>query len=110
MNLKDKYWLIGLLEGEGCFSFNKTTTLIQLGTIDKDIVTKVSRLLECKVLGPYRYNRRPNEKPMFRIALSGVKAAKTMTEIRDHMSERRKEQIDYALQMARNRKRGLNLT
>lgn len=46
MELKDLYWLAGLLEGEGCFTYSGSTPMVQLQMTDKDVVERASLLLK----------------------------------------------------------------
>ena len=54
LNKEDKYWLAGLLEGEGSFCrgspSNPRAPRIAVEMIDKDIVKKVARLFGCKCI------------------------------------------------------------
>lgn len=49
---KEIAWIAGLLEGEGCFSFDRRA-VIQLAMTDKDVVKKASKLFGASLTGPY---------------------------------------------------------
>lgn len=94
-------WLIGLLEGEGHFSYANTQQLV-VGMTDKDIVYKLKALLE-RILNTNKpihiviTNWRVEEKTMYTIRLYGAKARAIMLLIVKHMGDRRRQQIWKAL-------------
>jgi predicted DNA-binding protein (UPF0251 family) len=96
-------WLIGILEGEGCFSPaarsqpNKPRILLQM--IDEDVVAHVASLWSTT------YSARPQSQrdqergwsPTYSTQLSGKRAVEWMETLRPHMSARRQAQIHAAL-------------
>jgi AraC-like DNA-binding protein len=100
MNNEDFYWLIGLLEGEGSFGSGPPSApsqcYISVQMTDKDIIKKVARLFNrsywfCK-------SKNPKHKDSWITRLRAGDAAKLMENIKKHMSHRRQEQIERALQ------------
>lgn len=99
MEDKDFYWLVGLLEGEGCFMKGSPSSpnkpKIQLQMTDKDVVEKVSKFFERKL-----YSVKPKNdkwKESFVVVLTGKRAVDLMRKLHPYMSKRRKEQIQIAL-------------
>jgi len=96
--------LVGILEGEGCFSTSsfgrdgkkRRYPVIQLSMTDGDVVQWVADYLEAgKVKGPYQ-KRTPTGKlgkPVYVLSITGWAAIECMEAIRPYMSERRQQQI-----------------
>lgn len=93
-------WLVGILEGEGCFYKRpggpSGDLQIGLQMTDKDVVDKVAEVWS-KSPRSLRQSKRPNRKFVYTIRLYGRRAAKLMQSIRSLMGERRQGQIDKAL-------------
>lgn len=96
-------WLIGILEGEGAFSYN-TTQRIQMQMTDKDVIYRFKYLIERvtrqKVtIGHYvRMEKgRENHKEVYKSSLGGAQARAVMKLIVVYMSDRRRKQIWQAL-------------
>ena len=101
MNTTTKYWLAGLLEGEGYFFpekevENRTNPLgITLQMTDEDIVSRVADLFGVK------YHlikaRKDNWKDSYQCCKRGAGALKIMKELKPLMGERRQNQIQEAI-------------
>lgn len=93
-------WLIGLLEGEGHFTYDRTQIVI-LGMTDEDVVEKAKILMEyvlgCSSLHVIITRARSTDKTMYSIRLYGAKARAIMKLIVKHMGARRRMQIWQAL-------------
>ena len=104
VNLVDFAWLVGLLEGEGCFtlngSWNNKQPCILLQMTDKDIVDKASRILGGNgfVFGRERKGDTYGKKIMYRYAISSTLAIFWMKSLLPHMGERRQKQIKYIIE------------
>ncbi len=83
-------WLAGLLEGEGCFSY-QCSPGIRIGLTDKDIVERVANNLGHHIRGPYKY--RINNKPVYYTEIWGSAAIGWMMTLYDFLGERRKQKI-----------------
>ena len=46
MKTKELHWLAGLLEGEGCFTFNTYSPVIMLAMTDEDEVRRAATLMK----------------------------------------------------------------
>ncbi len=46
----DKGWVVGILEGEGCFRRNKNSMVIEVQMKDKDSIDKLNMLLNTGVI------------------------------------------------------------
>jgi hypothetical protein len=99
---KTLHWLAGYLEGEGSFMkgspSNPNQPIIVVSSTDEDVIQNVSQLFE------RRYQKVSNErgaergwKPAFVVRLRGTKAVGLMRELLPLMGERRKVQIQKAL-------------
>ncbi len=97
----DVHWLAGLLEGEGCFSVNRSASInaypvISMQMCDEDSVSRAARLL-----GGLNVHRaepsRPEWRPTFKLGITGDLAARWMRTLRPLMGSRRQAAIDVAL-------------
>lgn len=108
----DKGWLIGMLEGEGCFTdyFNSTTGhfCVQLlfASTDKDVVDRISKLIPVGRVGKRVYNKKSRYvsvngtpyKTQYWWSVSDRSDFRSICVlIKDYMSERRKEKIESIL-------------
>lgn len=95
-------WLVGLLEGEGHFSYAGTQQLV-IGMTDLDTVLKFKRLCEklLQLSKPIHlittHTGRNQDSIMYSIRLYGAKARAIMRLIVRHMSARRRAAIWQAL-------------
>lgn len=101
MNTRDKYWLAGLLEGEGTFGFHKKP-MITLEMTDKDVVERVSELFGTSVM--FLPKRQDNWKDTYKVRVTGKKAVIIMMDIRHIMGSRRQGKIDEILSKYEPRK------
>lgn len=101
MDDKDKYWLAGLLEGEGSFIKGPPTAPnspgISLQMTDEDVVARASALMGTKY---HSYHRGKDKgwKEIYQTNLRGYRAVDLMRELYDLMGIRRKQQIDKAIE------------
>jgi hypothetical protein len=106
MDLEDRYWLAGLLEGEGSFhtsthrkpSGTHNYAIIEVSMTDEDVIRRAGTLMGA----PSRLQNPPSRrakgwKPQWRVRLFGSKASSLMRDLRPLMGERRRRQIDDAL-------------
>lgn len=100
MKIEHIPWLAGLLEGEGCFCFNRTPRVILCMT-DEDIVARVATLWGA----PYHKNKihGTQKKVSFTTTIHGEKAILCMSTIRPFMGVRRSAKIDRVIEVARAR-------
>lgn len=96
------YWMVGLLEGEGCFHDSpaskggKRYPRIVLHMTDEDIIDRFVKLTgaaKCE-LRP----RLPHHKVHFAATISGPKAINLMRLVMNHMGKRRQERIRIILE------------
>jgi hypothetical protein len=97
MEDSDKHWLAGLLEGEGSFyAINGRTPCISIQMTDEDVVRRVARLFGGRaVMG--RAGQREHHKPSWTTRVRGNPAADLMRMLQPLMGQRRRQQIDAAL-------------
>ena len=86
-------WLAGLLEGEGCFTFNRTARVI-LGMTDRDVVERAAKLMKSSTLAKRLLS---SGKTFFSVALCGRRACDLMIAVLPYMGERRRVKIESLL-------------
>ena len=95
------FWLVGWLEGEGCFSLSRNSPLVHIGMTDKDTMEKVAELL-----GSHVYTASPhpqgNRKILYVVRIYGENAIVLMKVVMVYMSERRQKQIQKVLSVRKN--------
>jgi hypothetical protein len=100
MDEKDLFWLAGLLEGEG--SFQKPTPCepnhprITINMTDYDVVKHVAELFEVKYIHTRKY-KVEHWKDSYATLLKGKRAVRLMFRLYPLMGERRKQQIEAAI-------------
>lgn len=89
--VKNIFWLAGLIEGEGCFDMaNKITPRIRVGMTDLDIVIRAAIILNApNVIGASR----KIGKKTYNIALHGDPAISWMMKLYPYMGKRRQNKI-----------------
>jgi hypothetical protein len=98
MEMKDLYWMSGLVEGEGCFRRAKDlgkgrasgNVQLQIAMTDRDVIERAGRLLRTRV---YEYDKAPPRKRIYSVVVSGPRAAGWMMTLYSLMGERRKAKI-----------------
>jgi hypothetical protein len=97
-------WLAGWLEGEGTFYFTKSksspTAIVQVFSVDRDIIEKAARLTKGKI---YWIKPRNNSQGGYRLHLESDLAIDIMEMVLPLMGERRTVQIKQALEGWRTR-------
>lgn len=116
LDLKDLYWLAGLLEGEGCFSkhtYNRSKNInlnwkpkLEVGSTDKDIIIRASLLLTKR---DAIWVRASKNKPFYYVAIRSKHAIGWMMTLYPLMGIRRKAKIksiieDWKLYSSREEK------
>lgn len=96
INMKDVFWLAGLLEGEGCFKSSGNGVSIILGMTCRDVVERAARLLGANIQRP-RQSTPPGHKDMVYCQVNANAAAGWMMTLYPLMGRRRKEAIEKAL-------------
>ena len=101
----DKGWLVGLIEGEGCFVLSEDkrrpgtyTVKIQVESTDHDVIFRLEKLLNGNVIEsnyPSKFKAFPNAKDSWRWTVSTKKqVAHVISLVYEHLSIRRKQQAD----------------
>ena len=91
----DLYWLAGLLEGEGCFSFtSRKRPQVVLAMTDEDVVARVAAMWGRN----YRVRSAPsdrnrNAKPLYAVAVTGWVAVELCRRLKPFMGQRRQARI-----------------
>jgi hypothetical protein len=96
------WWMVGILEGEGCFTFHRTTQRISLCMTDEDVIQKAAGIFT-KITGKtfaidnsrVSLDKQINQgrKEAFTIELYGENARTVMYMIVPHMSKRRRARV-----------------
>lgn len=91
LNIKDLYWLAGLIEGEGSFMWNSTPT-IAVQMTDEDVINRACKIIGIKPRNPYQC-KKGNRKLVYHFAICGSRAISWMMTLYSLMGERRKANI-----------------
>lgn len=97
MKRDELIWLAGLLEGEGCFRCAQTP-VIKLSMTDKEIVTKVAKLIKVKKVRKYSH-RNPNWNDYYEASIYGKDAIVLMEKLFPLMGKRRQKAIQNVLDL-----------
>ena len=95
MELKDIYWVAGILEGEGSFGFYRGSPCIQVQMTDKDVIERVASILGLNMRSPWV--RKDGHKPVWSCVASGKKAAQWMMTLLPILGERRREKVEDSI-------------
>lgn len=91
-------WLVGLIEGDGTFTFDGHYPAVVLKITDLDTAQRFARLLRTTVSGPYYYEgQQIGTKPYYMSKLTSHRARQFMASTAHLFSERRQEQIGKLL-------------
>lgn len=94
MDIKDIYYVVGILEGEGCFNYYNAPRIF-LKMTDKDVIMKVKSIMNVDVsIGEQNRN---GWKTAYILAVNSHHAIGWMMTLYPLMSARRKEQIRKVL-------------
>lgn len=95
MDIRELFYVAGVVEGEGSFMHNKCLC-ISVQMTDRDIVERISRCFGIRARGPYQPKQK-NAKPTWVCGVYGQRAAGWMMTLWTLMGERRRAQIEKAL-------------
>lgn len=89
-------WLVGILEGEGCFTYNNTQ-IVRIQMVDEDVMEAV-RVLLSKITGKEIEmveceEKRSNRQNTYAINVSGERARQIMKTVVPFMHFRRRQKI-----------------
>lgn len=93
---KDLFWLAGLLEGEGCFTWTgagEGTPRIILGMTDLDVVLRAKQIMSPNSKLTTSKPKSSNSKESYSFSISGKNAASWMMTIFSLMGSRRQDRI-----------------
>ena len=93
--VRDLAWAAGFIEGEGTFAWNGGTQHVAVCQVNKEPVSKLQELFG----GSLRQHaaRTKTNQPYWRWFVSGSRARGVMLTLFTFMSDKRKEQVRYAL-------------
>lgn len=91
MDICDRYWLAGILEGEGCIYYTSGHLRVSCEMTDQDVVERVAKILGTTV--SCSKARREGWKDTYRCSISGDKAVLILSEIYQIMGTRRQSKI-----------------
>ena len=95
MKLEDLHWLVGLLEGEGCFTLDRYSPVIKLLMTDKDVVERAAALLGNTKVSERK--RPAGRKTAYATQVFGSPAIELMKIMQPLMGLRRKQRIEEVL-------------
>ena len=111
LSKENKYWLAGLLEGEGSFCKGPPSSprapRVGIQMTDKDIVEKVAGLFGCKCI--FLSKQKANWHSTYVARRVGKKAVELMQILKPLMGKRRQEQIQRALNCYKPKPHGVKL-
>jgi|ERR1019366_1106720 hypothetical protein len=94
----DIHWLVGLLEGEGCFHRTRCGRLqVRLKMADKDVVARAGCLLGRRPTRCAPDKRSATWKRLWLVTVTGTSARKWMQRLAPFMGLRRQKQIRKCL-------------
>ncbi len=100
----DAAWLVGLLEGEGCFglrqdnrSGRRPTISVKLQMCDEDVVQRAHKLMGGETAVLDRQTAKPHWSDAYEVAVYGVRAEELMRAVLPHMGARRGAKIRECL-------------
>lgn len=95
----DLYWLAGLLEGEGSFlkptPSSPASPIVVVSMTDLDVIERAAMIIGSGVWKNQNLN--PKWKQTYRATIKGQRAVDLMKLLYPHMGQRRREQIDAAI-------------
>jgi len=110
MDKFDFGWLVGLIEGEGCFYCKGSNCKISTGNYcyplagftlmitDFDVINRFAKLINVQPKGPYYKKSNKTRKVVWSVQITGNKALAIINSVNPHLGERRKQQIEKAIQ------------
>lgn len=94
MEMKDLYWLAGLVEGEGCYKAQGGALALQIAMTDRDVIERAAMILSKRV---YVQEKAPPRQRMYATVVSGPRAAGWMMTLYPLMGQRRRAKITDCL-------------
>lgn len=97
----DVAWAAGFLEGEGSFMSWRGKPRIKVSQVNREPLEQLQTLFDgpiCLDGGPARKKANPRRQEMWYWSLSGPRAEAVMRAVYPYMSQKRRDQIDLALQ------------
>lgn len=95
-DMRDIYWLAGLLEGEGCFSQHRhASPRLFVGMTDEDTILRAQKIMGCGTISKPK-RRRSHHKQMWVLTVTAESVQWMMT-LYSLMSERRQARIRECL-------------
>lgn len=91
-------WLVGLIEGDGTFTFDGKNVAVVLKITDRDTAQRFATLMRTTVAGPYHYEgQQLGPKPYYMTKVTGKRAREFMASAAGYFSLRRQAQITRVL-------------
>ena len=105
--------MVGILEGEGYFGFEKGSQRVQVKMTDLDTIEKVAdiflKITERRPAIHESPNKNPNDSLPYVIAIHGPDARQVMEMIVPHMSVRRRQRIWQSLNSYKPQRVGVDI-
>jgi hypothetical protein len=106
MDLRELYWLAGLIEGEGAIKWNKTPN-VSLHMTDRDTIERAATALGTKVKGPYVPDKlKPHLKLTWVTEVYGQRAAGWIMTLYPLLQSRRRQQCRAVIDKWKSAPRG----
>jgi len=96
-------WVVGIVEGEGCFTLHsKYHPYFLLDMCDLDVLERVKQVFPfVNLRGPYHNKKKPENKARYRIDAFGPKAVQIMEALYPFLLKRRQQKIEELLHIWR---------
>lgn len=100
----DRHWIAGLLEGEGAFTHNRGVPMLELNTVDHDVILRAQRVYRERYAAAVNVHVRPARRegyqPQYHLAVYGDAARAIMADLEPLMGLRRRARIAELLGVA----------
>ena len=89
---KDLFWLAGIIEGDGCFSYTNGKPIIQISMTDSDVVERAAKIFNSGVYES-KFVKKSSHKQIYTTFIKCSKALVFMDELFPLMGHRRQQKI-----------------
>jgi len=87
----DFHWLVGMIEGEGCFSVHQNALHFVIGSVDLDVMQRLAKLLDKKT--KLTEQNLPSGKILYTFGFGKARSTALADKIYPFLSQRRQNRI-----------------
>lgn len=106
----ERYWHAGYLEGEGAFTHNRGSPMVEVNSVDADVIERVRRIWAGRYDAVVNIHTRPPRQegyqPQYHLACYGEAARALMTDVAPLLGARRRARVDELLGAPRGLREG----